>query len=710
MASELSSVFSDIERVTEDHSRWMVGADWPSAFEELYGLLEKVQALQAPFKLVDADKAFEWRGDRLMAWLRTHPSFKCADVKLVDNIPGRGRGVVATGRIEEGDPVVSVPLSTALSTDTALMSRDLGSIAMAPQLQLSNMPTVMLAVHLMVEHAKAHLAPAAGADATAIPVPADATPNQRTPEQVAFDAQHVKEAMAAARSGKKQIPLPSSRLDASAHPWGSRFRALIACLPENPGNALSWSPADMRRLRHTMMGQQAARFLRDAVKTYLVQMKVFGAGGANVELIAGFGAAWYTWAHFKWALAVVMSRQNNLPSLLSEDMCLALVPLYDMHNHAPGPITSSFSWADECCSMAAMRSFEPGQEVTMSYGHRPLRELVMYQGFVPEPERDAAAATAAAAAAAHDEDAAADADDEGPEDAILLEAALPAGDALAPIKTGMLARLGVHWRMHCSQHVPKLMYSTSPPTPVHALKEAECWTLPFNFPYSGGAVPAEALTFARVAALSKAEAAQALRTAQEALQTALAQHAAARSSHAEEEEEEEEECHDDHCDEGEEEEAGGHGHSHGASAHGHSHGGQPCGGHGHGGGHGHSHGGGHGHSHGGGHGHAHGGKAGGAGGGSHGHSHGGVPCGGHGHGAGEEDEELGPVALPTISAANDAAAVAALRSQVTALQAALSADVAEAEAAGTAPPLMRYLRSQLRLANEAMAALPAKTA
>jgi hypothetical protein len=374
-----------------------------------------------------------------------------------------------------------------------------------------------------------------------------------------------------------------------------------------------------------------------------------------------------------------------------------------MLNHEPGRITGQYVPDDQSLVLEAMRDFATNTEVTMSYGTRPKSELLFYQGFLPT---SAETKDKAGAEADNEEEEEEDDDDEVEvDDEIVLRQQLAPGDPLTPLKTGLLTKLGVHWNQHAQPHVHKLIYKTSPPTPLHALKESDLWSLPFDFAYAGGAMPEEVVTFLRVAALTKSDAAVALRAAQSAIQAATA--AAQAPAEAG--------CNGDH---------GAHGHSHGSHGHGHSHGGgqDNCeADHGHG------------HSHGGNasasHGHSHGSASAASqssgsksGGGSHGHSHNGQPCGGHGHGQGSGQPDIGPVLLPPISDANELAVVASLRSSLLALKSDLQVDLEDAAAhcpataadASTVDPatvistphIITYLKSQLKIVDEGLAALP----
>ena len=238
-----------------------------------------------------------------------------------------------------------------------------------------------------MEHAKtleaeaAAGAGAAGVDAfAAAPVEgADVLGGRSEAEMAADRRRALQELERSAGPGAAPSPLRPTRLDVSSHAWGSRFRAFIACLPGSVadiGNCLAWGEADFARLGGAPLAHQAARFLRDIAKGYVSLFGAFAEAGAVRGLERHF-----TWAHWRWALACVMSRQNSMPGRRGGQH-LVLAPLYDMVNHAPGPITSHFCAETAAIELAAARDFAAGEELVMSYGRRPDDQLLMFQGFV----------------------------------------------------------------------------------------------------------------------------------------------------------------------------------------------------------------------------------------------------------------------------------------------------------------------------------------
>lgn len=91
----------------------------------------------------------------------------------------------------------------------------------------------------------------------------------------------------------------------------------------------------------------------------------------------------FSFARYMWAVSVVMTRQNEIPT---DPRSLALVPVWDMCNHSPGTHTTSVVLSPETRDIFvecdAMRDFKEGDPVTIFYGTRPNSELLLFSGFL----------------------------------------------------------------------------------------------------------------------------------------------------------------------------------------------------------------------------------------------------------------------------------------------------------------------------------------
>ncbi len=78
-----------------------------------------------------------------------------------------------------------------------------------------------------------------------------------------------------------------------------------------------------------------------------------------------------------------MSRQNEIPLTTDgKNSTLALIPLWDMCNHANGVIGTDYDPEHGTCVCYATQPFKAGEEFKIFYGPRSNAELFIHQGFV----------------------------------------------------------------------------------------------------------------------------------------------------------------------------------------------------------------------------------------------------------------------------------------------------------------------------------------
>ncbi len=166
----------------------------------------------------------------------------------------------------------------------------------------------------------------------------------------------------------------------------SEFGPYIATLPRaHPSLPIFWSPSDLARVSPS---QNYADFCRKYFQTAALYAALHSGSGRKVLPFAVDSAPSdtcpFTLQNFKWALAMAMSRQNNVPDARGADT-LAFVPLFDLCNHEVGAQATHYDKGAQQLVCAAMRDYNEGEEFTMHYGPRPSFELVLYSGFaLPE--------------------------------------------------------------------------------------------------------------------------------------------------------------------------------------------------------------------------------------------------------------------------------------------------------------------------------------
>ncbi|KAE8752234.1 hypothetical protein FOCC_FOCC001027, partial [Frankliniella occidentalis] len=83
-----------------------------------------------------------------------------------------------------------------------------------------------------------------------------------------------------------------------------------------------------------------------------------------------------------WAVSTVMTRQNAVVSADGGDLTQALIPLWDMCNHADGKLSTDFNVALDRSECVAWRAVPAGEQVFIFYGERPNCDRLIHNGFV----------------------------------------------------------------------------------------------------------------------------------------------------------------------------------------------------------------------------------------------------------------------------------------------------------------------------------------
>jgi hypothetical protein len=109
------------------------------------------------------------------------------------------------------------------------------------------------------------------------------------------------------------------------------YQAYIDCLPRNVDNVLAFDARDFEVLRRASPSTfvRCVGFLRTAVRQYCHLSELVKR---HADLLPAL-----EWTWFKWAMTIVMSRQNVVPRATSgreRSQEIALIPLWDFINHS----------------------------------------------------------------------------------------------------------------------------------------------------------------------------------------------------------------------------------------------------------------------------------------------------------------------------------------------------------------------------------------
>lgn len=92
---------------------------------------------------------------------------------------------------------------------------------------------------------------------------------------------------------------------------------------------------------------------------------------------------------FSWAVSTVMTRQNSIPRVAAaadgsggggEEPIPALVPLWDMANHAEGFLASTFNQETDRLESATFKDFQKGEQIFIYYGARNNTNFLVHNG------------------------------------------------------------------------------------------------------------------------------------------------------------------------------------------------------------------------------------------------------------------------------------------------------------------------------------------
>eukprot|EP00124_Ichthyophonus_hoferi_P005944 Ihof_evm1s1063 gene=Ihof_evmTU1s1063 len=145
------------------------------------------------------------------------------------------------------------------------------------------------------------------------------------------------------------------------------------------------SPKDsaVAALKPSPMHAQAQRYLINMTRQYLyLRLKL-----STMDM---FKNSDFTYREFRWAISVVMTRQNRVPVAIDGEGDITwgygLIPFWDMANHTPeGEITTFFNSQSKSTECHAVRDFKEGEEVYIYYGNRTSSEFLLHSGFIPPP-------------------------------------------------------------------------------------------------------------------------------------------------------------------------------------------------------------------------------------------------------------------------------------------------------------------------------------
>ncbi|KAJ3699218.1 hypothetical protein LUZ61_002923 [Rhynchospora tenuis] len=158
----------------------------------------------------------------------------------------------------------------------------------------------------------------------------------------------------------------------------SRWKNYISALPRQPYSLLYWTRSELDAfLVASPIRDRAIQRITDVTGTYNdMQARIFSK---HPDL---FPEKIYNMETFMWSFGILFSRLVRLPSM---DEKVALVPWADMLNHSSEVETFlDYDKSSQGIVFTTDRSYQPGEQVFISYGKKSNGELLLSYGFVPK--------------------------------------------------------------------------------------------------------------------------------------------------------------------------------------------------------------------------------------------------------------------------------------------------------------------------------------
>ncbi|XP_028404426.1 actin-histidine N-methyltransferase-like [Dendronephthya gigantea] len=127
----------------------------------------------------------------------------------------------------------------------------------------------------------------------------------------------------------------------------------------------------------------------------------------------------FTYNQYRWAVSIVMTRQNQIPCSSGKGLHLALIPFLDMCNHCEGHFTTDYDLSTDSCVCYALDSYVSGDQVFIFYGPRSNSDFFVHSGFYYTDNKH---------------------------DLLHIKLGISSSDSLHMLKTQLLSKIGVNMK------------------------------------------------------------------------------------------------------------------------------------------------------------------------------------------------------------------------------------------------------------------------
>ncbi|XP_059616323.1 actin-histidine N-methyltransferase [Phlebotomus argentipes] len=169
----------------------------------------------------------------------------------------------------------------------------------------------------------------------------------------------------------------------------SFWKPYIDTLPEKYSTVMNFSTNEMQELKGSSALSSALVQCKNIarqyafIRKYIDNIKEEGFDATLLTLKERFSFDLYC-----WAVSTVMTRQNLVPMHVTDKdepqthMSPALIPLWDMANHAHGKITTIYNAESDCIESSVQAKCQRGEQIFIFYGPRSNADFLIHNGFV----------------------------------------------------------------------------------------------------------------------------------------------------------------------------------------------------------------------------------------------------------------------------------------------------------------------------------------
>lgn len=158
-----------------------------------------------------------------------------------------------------------------------------------------------------------------------------------------------------------------------------KWKPYLDVLPYQFNTPLYFSLEEIKMLQASQSFYDVLLHIRSVARQYAYLVGFFDVKKGFNELKKNF-----SYENYRWCVSVVTSRENEIIDQETNRPILAMIPLLEMCNHSEGEMCTEYDVNTKSAKCYANKDLERGDEVTIFYGRRNNKDMLIHNGFVCE--------------------------------------------------------------------------------------------------------------------------------------------------------------------------------------------------------------------------------------------------------------------------------------------------------------------------------------